>query len=112
MITKVDLKNGKTRKENKMKKVNLFIMAFLLMTTPTLAFKGVPSGKGMGSPPIAKQGNIYNAHNQLQTTWKTQPATKNVEFYSKHNQLEFIVKPDGTVMNRHNQKIGEIKPSR
>lgn len=88
----------------------LALTIILLMTSPVLAFKGVPMGKSNGTP--VKQGNIYNSHNQLQQTWRTQSATKNVEIYSKHNQLEFTIKPDGTIMNRHNQKIGQIKPSR
>jgi hypothetical protein len=84
-------------------------LGIILIPLTVCGFKGKPPTFN----PSAKQGTIYNSHGQLQQTWKIQPAgNKNTDFYNKHNQLEFSVKPDGTVLNKHNQRIGEIKTNK
>jgi hypothetical protein len=96
-----------------MKRVALFLTV-ALMTIAADCIYAAASEKGRHPGGIATgQGKIYDSHGQLQQTWKTQPAGgKNVEFFDKHGQLEYYIKPTGEVMNKHGQKIGEIKPGK
>lgn len=58
-----------------------------------------------------KKGQILDKVGQLQQTWRTQPAgNKNIEFFDNVGQLLYSITPEGIILNKVGQKMGEIQP--
>jgi hypothetical protein len=94
-----------------MKKVGVFIIVALLISTTAYVYAGSSGKIGSSRSIPQRQGKIYDRHGQLQQTIK-RDSSGNQNVYDKHGQLQGYVKPDGLIMNSHGQKIGEIKPTK